>query len=269
MRDDRQPQDSSATRARIEEAGLNAAQPPEQLLFDGWLLRFSPGKARRARSVQPIGAGHLSIDEKLDAVHRRYASQGLAPLIRITPFAQPPQLDAELARRGWKKFELTSVMSAPLDAFDAGDRVLPLPAKVESVDGAAFAAAVGRLRDAPAEQVAAHARRLEASPLSASTTRLLARIDDEIVAAGQVIVEQELAGLYDIVTAAAHRGRGLAEALCRRLLDGAVRASARTGYLQVGVDNVAARRLYARLGFVEQYRYWYRRPADAGDSTPH
>lgn len=268
MRDDRLPQVTSAALARIEEAGLNAAQPPEQLLFDGWLLRFSPGKARRARSVQALTAGQLAIDEKLDAVRGWYAAQGLPPLVRITPFSQPPQLDAELARRGWKKFELSCVMSAPLDAI-AAEEPPSLKAQVETVDADAFALAVGRLRGSPAEQVVAHARWLQASPLRASTTRLLVRADGEVVAAGQVVVERELAGLYDIVTATAYRGRGLGESVCRRLLDCARGAFARAAYLQVGVDNDAARRLYARLGFVEQYPYWYRQPADAGDPTPH
>ncbi len=53
----RQPRDPLL--ARVEEAGLNAAQPREQLLFDGWLLRFSPGKARRSRSINAIAAGTL------------------------------------------------------------------------------------------------------------------------------------------------------------------------------------------------------------------
>ena len=36
---------------RVEEAGLNALQTQRQLFYDGWLLRVSPGTARRGRSV--------------------------------------------------------------------------------------------------------------------------------------------------------------------------------------------------------------------------
>ena len=35
--------------SRVEDAGINASAPPQQRWLDGWLLRFSPGKAKRAR----------------------------------------------------------------------------------------------------------------------------------------------------------------------------------------------------------------------------
>ena len=31
--------------SRVEDAGLNASAPPQQRWLDGWLIRFSPGKA--------------------------------------------------------------------------------------------------------------------------------------------------------------------------------------------------------------------------------
>ena len=41
--------------SRIEDAGINASAPPQQRWLDGWLLRFSPGKAKRARCIQALG----------------------------------------------------------------------------------------------------------------------------------------------------------------------------------------------------------------------
>jgi ribosomal protein S18 acetylase RimI-like enzyme len=75
-----------------------------------------------------------------------------------------------------------------------------------------------------------------------------------------VVIEGEIAGLYDVFTAESARGHGHAERLCRHLLGHAARAGARVGYLQVDAGNDAARRIYHRLGFVDGYAYHYRTP---------
>jgi ribosomal protein S18 acetylase RimI-like enzyme len=252
---------------RVEEAGLNAAQPREQLLVDGWLLRFSPGKARRARSVQAIAAGNLPLGDKLALCRRWYERFGLPLLIRVTPFSQPASLDDRLADAGFIGYDETRVMTCSLvgDALDglaAADHGLA----VREVGVPEFAYAVGRLRGSPPAQIDAHLRRVLDGPLLASTVRLIGFDGGNVPrVAGQVVVEGDLAGLYDIVTDPAERGRGHAGAVSRRLLGAAVAIGAGTAYLQVGTGNAPARRVYSKLGFVDRYAYWYRRPADAVD----
>ena len=51
------------------------------------------------------------------------------------------------------------------------------------------------------------------------------------------------------------RGRGLGRALTMTLLAVAIKAGARTAFLQVDVTNMIAERLYASLGFCKLYRY--------------
>ena len=51
--------------SRIEDARLNASAPPQQRWLDGWLIRFSPGKAKRARCINAVAAGRLSLEEKI------------------------------------------------------------------------------------------------------------------------------------------------------------------------------------------------------------
>ena len=100
--------------ARIEEAGLNALQTQLQLFYDGWLLRLSPGKAKRARSVNAHFGSTLPVAAKIAHCEALYARHGLPALFRITPFVQPPDLEAALAARGYGTFEPTLVMARPL-----------------------------------------------------------------------------------------------------------------------------------------------------------
>ena len=96
--------------ARIEDAGINASAPPEQLWIDGWLVRFSPGKAKRARCIQAVAPGRLPVAAKLARCLPVYAVAGLRPFVRITPFSEPPGLDGSLERLGWERIDDTRVM---------------------------------------------------------------------------------------------------------------------------------------------------------------
>ncbi|HQY47581.1 MAG TPA: hypothetical protein PLE38_11550, partial [Usitatibacteraceae bacterium] len=69
---------------RLEELTLNSSAPPGQLLYDGWLLRFSPGKAKRARSVNPVYASTLPLGEKVDYCERLYGGRGLPAIFRLS-----------------------------------------------------------------------------------------------------------------------------------------------------------------------------------------
>jgi hypothetical protein len=96
--------------SRIEDAGLNASAPPQQRWVDGWLVRFSPGKAQRARCINAVAPGRLALSEKLAQCQALYRNAGLRLIFRITPFSQPAGLDDWLAQRGYQHFDETRVM---------------------------------------------------------------------------------------------------------------------------------------------------------------
>jgi ribosomal protein S18 acetylase RimI-like enzyme len=244
--------------SRIEDAGINASAPPQQRWLDGWLLRFSPGKAKRARCVQAVADGRLPLDERLALCVQAFGEAGLPMVARLTPFSRPLGLDASLAARGWHLLDDTRVMVAPELPQAAG----PLPGglRLEMLDAAGFAEAVGDLRGSPAGQRAAQAQRLALSPVPYQGWVLRRSADDVILVCGQTATEADLVGLYDVFTHPEARGRGLARWLCHTLLVQARAAGARTAYLQVDAENAAARAIYHRLGFTDGYGYHYRTP---------
>jgi len=248
--------------SRIEDAGLNASAPTEQRVFDGWLLRFNPGKAKRARCINALAPGRLPLQDKLAQAQAFYRGQGLPLFVRITPFSEPAGLDRQLAALGWTTVDDTRVMvCSRLDAL----RVEPWPdgQTLHEVDSLAFAEAVGGLRGSPAAQRQAHARRLAHSPVPYRGVVLRGE-HGELLACAQVALEMDMAGLYDVFTAPSARSQGLARRLCAHLLVQAREAGARVAYLQVEGDNAPARRAYARLGFSDAYAYHYRTPGDGG-----
>lgn len=240
---------------RIEEAGLNALQTQRQLFYDGWLVRVSPGKAKRGRSVNAHFGSSLPLDGKIEHCERVYTARGLPALFRITPFVRPDGLERALDARGYRPFEATLVQAAELVGATLPAREAAGATFVEaSVD--AFVDAVAALRGLAADQRDAHRERLAHSPLEGR--HVLALLDGEPVAAGKTAREDDLVGVFDVVTAPEARGRGIASALVARLLARARDRGARVAYLQVDEANEPAIAVYRRFGFETVYTYHYR-----------
>ena len=244
--------------AQAEDAGLNATHVREQVLVDGWLVRFANSRAKRARSINAIGAGVLPLDEKIERAQALFDAAGQPLIFRVTPFSQPGNLDAALAERGFEAFDEALVMLAGLDDLVAPDCTLP----IYEVGPREFAETAGRLYGDDAARIAVDAERAEAFP--GRGIRLLLGEREAPVAAACVLFDGRLAGLYGVQTREDMRGRGYATQLVATLLQRARTAGASHACLQVGGSNVGARSLYARFGFKERYAYWYRGTPEGG-----
>lgn len=242
---------------RVEDAGINASAPPQQRWLDGWLVRYNPGKAKRARCINAVAPGRLPVDEKLRLAAQVFEAARLPMVVRITPFSQPAGLDDHLASAGFAAMDDTRVMvSQPLSV----GALRPLPAGTAWVplSAADYAQAIGAIRGSPPEQRSAHADRLLGSPVPYQGFAIRRLADQAVLACGQFAREGELVGLYDIATALECRRQGLANLLCERLLSISSNEGAKLAYLQVEADNAPARHIYARLGFTDGYAYHYR-----------
>jgi ribosomal protein S18 acetylase RimI-like enzyme len=246
--------DAASRARRIEEAGLNNLHTRRQLIYDGWLLFLLAGKAKRARSVNPHFASSLPLVRKIAHCETLYARHGLSTLFRITPFAQPPELDAVLESRGYVPFDRTLVQIASLRCAPAmrGDPEVALSSPL--VEG--FVEAVGEMRGSPGSQRDAHLERLVQSPLDVHA--VVARREGRVVGVGLVSIDDDCAGVFDVVTHEAHRRSGVATALVSTLLARAWERGVKHAYLQVSADNAPALALYRAFGFATSYAYHYR-----------
>jgi len=245
---------------RSEDAGITSSQPPEQTIYDGWLLRYSPGKAKRARSVNAIAAGARTLDEKLAHVEAFYERVGLPCVFRITPYTQPPPLDAALADHGFLAREESRVMWTELQKASGP---VTQAGRFTTLSGPEFADLVARLRGSPPAQAAAERQRIAHLALPALYTGLM--LGDQPVSSGCVVIDDDVAGIFNMVTTPEQRGQGHATAIVEHLLQHASAAGARWAYLQVDAANAAARGVYRKFGFRDRYAYWYRARPPQGE----
>lgn len=235
---------------RLEELGLNSSAPPGQLLYDGWLVRLLRGKAKRARSVNAVYPSTAPLERKIAYCENLYRQAALPALFRMTPFSDPPALDRELEQRGYRRFDPTAVESAPIDRSKLGEP------EAHAMELSPWVEAVGQLRASPIAHRSAHLARLQGTPLA--TRAVAIKSEGRVLATGLTIIEDDCAGLFDIITSPDAQRQGHARNVVASLLRIAWDLGARHAYLQVQQENEAARRLYTQFGFEERYLYWYR-----------
>ena len=243
---------TSPLNRRIEEASLNAWPALHQMLHDGWVLRFAQGFTKRANSVTPLYPGSQPIDEKVRFCENLYARERLQSVFRITTEADGTDqaaLDSYLDTRGYRLADPSLVLGAPIASEVVSPRWMVLTLK-EWLN--AYAALTGM----PAKFMRLHGAILNA--IRTECAHAVLRDGEEVLACGLGVAERGLLGLFDIVTHPAHRRQGCGEDLVHGLLAWGRERGADTAYLQVTESNAAAQSLYAKLGFTERYRYWYR-----------
>lgn len=237
----------------LEELGLNAWPALSSLLYDGWVLRFGSGFTRRANSVNPLYASSLPLEEKIGVCEAAYARRNQPTVFKLTRASQPPTLDGVLEAAGYQAQATTSVQAADLTAQSlALDPAISLTEHVTDEWLADQAVLVG------GPEAERRIERLMLESIVPPKAFASLREAGTPLALGVAVAEHGYVGLSSIVTAIEARNQGLGRRLVGHLLAWGQRQGAHTAHLAVMVDNAPALRLYARFGFREAYRYWYR-----------
>ncbi|NHZ71849.1 MAG: GNAT family N-acetyltransferase [Aquificales bacterium] len=239
----------------LEELAMNAWPALQTVLYDGWIMRFAKGYTKRANSVTPLYPGSLPVAEKIDACERLFRQQNLRPTFRLTGATETGELDKALVERGYQRIDTTSVQTAALDTIAAAQSerayLLPDYSGMESWLQS-FHEFSGEYRsdDETHKQMLANIR--------GETGYMVLMVEGEVVACGLGVVERGYLGIFDVVTAVSHRNKGYGTELMHSLLAWGKDYHADFAYLQVMTNNPPALNLYSKLGFTEQYQYWYR-----------
>ena len=239
--------------AAIEELSLNAWPSLQTMLYDGWVIRFANGYTKRANSVNPLYSSNIDIEEKLEFCERLYREKNLPVVFKLTPSVYPHDLDERLGERGYQKDSLTSVQTVDLAVSD-----LQIPSTAE-------------LHESLSDDWLGNFCAMSAisAPQRETLREILINIvprhcfvslnsNSRVVACGLGVLQSRNIGLFDIVTDPEFRKRGYAQEVVTSILAWGKGNRAKMAYLQVMLNNPPALHLYAKLGFREQYQYWYR-----------
>lgn len=228
--------------------------PSTSTHYDGtWAIRLTAGHpAKRLNSVNPLDpSDHAYIDARLELAKRKFESFGRELVFRQSPLA-PPELEDILDDRGWARFDESIVMMLDLDRVSLSEHVDHVPMKD-----------IGYWVDSfihlSVEAKSSKPGLFEVIQSIQPTCGLFVKnVDDNHVAAVRCVHDNDLVGLFDLVTGKDFKRQGHAKALMGSALKWAKQSGAKYAWLQVVAENTAAFELYKSFGFAELYRYSYR-----------
>jgi ribosomal protein S18 acetylase RimI-like enzyme len=216
-----------------------------------WVLRAAGGFTRRANSCLPLGDPGLPLGEAVDRVESWYRSESVEPCFKILP-GTAPELDLLLQDRGWSVATPSRTLSRPLRDVPES---IPPELSASAIPDADWLRTVSLWDSESPEKARLHAELALRIP---SAGFLRWTVPAGLVAVGLVALEGSESFLYDVVVHPEVRGKGIGRAFCQAAISWAAACGTGRMALQVLESNVAARALYASLGFLETHAYHYR-----------
>lgn len=232
---------------------MNAWPALQTMHYDGWVIRFAQGVTKRLNSVYPIYASKIDVNEKINYCENLYRLQNLPPCFRMTEIVQPSGLDQKLEEQGYEHAFDVSVQLVDISQLKiASDKNI----QIAEIMNEAWLDDYIRMNDVNPANTPVFKRIIEQIIVSRGLFTLSK--NGIAVGCGLGVVENKHIGLFDIVIDKSYRNQGLGQVLIESILAWGKNRGAEYGYLQVLVDNDPAIRLYSKVGFKEEYRYWYR-----------
>ena len=226
----------------LEKSSLKAWPALEELIYDGWVLRFSRGYTKRANSVNVLDESTIDLPEKVAQCERIYHQRDLPPIFRITPLS-PPDLDGVLKDRDYQILDPTLVMTR-----DIRNLSLPLAVKPSMAihDLDPWLALFEGLRGRSYKSDSVHGQIINAIKdpcvFASTPNREASRT------CGLGVLNDKYFGIFDIITHPSYRRQGFATALVSQMLVWAKDHGGSMAYLQVMESNSPGMKLYRELG---------------------
>lgn len=241
----------------IEEASRLAWPALEEKELSFGVLRYARGVNRRSNSMNVHPLADYEHRDLLLSTESFFGQRNLPAIVRILDGREYRSRDSQLldnylASKGYGLEAPTKVLLCDLPIPESTNAHVSV--SLELNDWLRIWQTIGSRSDI---QIGVH--RITLSKIA--TNHCFLTLKDRLgstVSCGMGVISDDVLGIYGIATSTAHRGLGYGTSLLRQLLCWGFSSGARYAYLQVESANLAALRLYEKLGFAEFYSYWYR-----------
>jgi GNAT superfamily N-acetyltransferase len=239
----------------IEEMAMNALPSLQTVLFDGWIIRMASGYRSQTNAIHPIYSFYGNLDSKIDYCENLFKRNELPVIFKIIGCDEQKQIDKKLEEFNYRKDELTSVQICK--------EIRPLFKEYENITtennfsanwNKCFYSCKGLKDERTIETIEKIQKNILQKIICVHKME-----NKNIIGCGYGVIENGFIGLFDIVVKEEFRGKGYGKEIVETILSKANEKGIRKSYLQVMLNNPIAINLYKSLGFIELYKYWYRK----------
>lgn len=232
---------------------MNALPSLTTKLFDGWILRFSEGYTAKANSINPLYESMYELNYKIKYCEEKYTMRDLPVIYKLTEDT-PKKLDNMLALKNYKYRSESKVMTLSLSNI-----TIPIQPNVTILKKADTKWLNGfYMLSNTKDEVKQDIISKIINSIHNDVICVYIELNNSIIACGLGVVERGFVGLFDINVASYYRRKNFGTQICFSILREAIKLGAYMAYLQVVSANKPALKLYKKLEFIEQYKYWYR-----------
>lgn len=241
---------------KIEAHSYQSVPAMNETNYDGWLIRTSPGPAKRANSVNfpKMRPSSLPLEKKIAHCEAIYAELSKPTIFRINPLASPDWLEKFLLSQHYQIADPTDVVTRHLnnsDKQDTGDDIY----LTETLDENEFES-VCRLTELSAAKKSSFKDTLDR--ISIHKQFAFAQKDGKLVSCGLATYANGLMGLFEFSTDKNYRRQGLAQQVVAKLINHGIDLEIETAYLQVEQENPGGIQFWKSQGFnTKAYSYRY------------
>ncbi|WP_167881686.1 GNAT family N-acetyltransferase [Leptospira kanakyensis] len=238
---------------KIEELSINAWPALSTLIYDGWIIRMANGYSKRANSINPLYKFYHNFNEKLVFCETLFLKHSLPIIFKITSNQEHDEIDIELEKQLYEKIDLTSVQ--------INNNIIHSENKFDNIIIESYFTNEWINNFIILSKIE--------NKLTNTITRMLNLIQSEVIVVSKIInnkfigcafgvMEDGYVGIFDLVIDEKNRNNGFATEIINVISEKALDKGIKKSYLQVVTTNTPAMNLYKKLGFKEEYKYWYR-----------